>query len=78
MTKAEKQVERWNERYPAGSEVTYHSASKQLATKTKGEAFVLSGHTACIFVEGIRGCVAVSALIPNYDTAALTPKGPTP
>lgn len=57
--------ENWNKVFPVGTPVNYHSVigeSKHISTKTRSEAFILSGHTAVVFVENVSGCVALDAL----------------
>ena len=58
---------KWNLAHPVGSEVRYHpviNGPEYRLRKTRGEAFVLSGHTACVFLEGESGCVALDACVP--------------
>jgi hypothetical protein len=33
-------------------------------TRTRSAAYVLSGHTAVVFVDGVSGCVALDAVNP--------------
>lgn len=51
----------FNERYPVGSEVVYSpvqgSTRNWRRTRVVGPAYVLAGHTAVCFLEGVRGCV---------------------
>lgn len=57
----------WNGTYPIGTEVEYHSVIGEAAhkiTRTRSAAYVLSGHTAVLFVEGVSGCVALDAVDP--------------
>ncbi len=62
----------WNHKHPIGTPVLYRSVTGYKAgetlrwpppmeTKTRSEAYVLSGHTAVVFVEGVAGCVALDA-----------------
>ncbi len=54
----------WNDRYPIGSEVKFHPVIGRDAhrvCKTKSNAYVLSGHTPVISLEGVPGCVALEA-----------------
>lgn len=67
MEQLEERCQQWNAAYPIGAVVEYHStigAYRHLVTRTKGAAYVLSGHTAVCFIEGIPGCVALDALVP--------------
>lgn len=55
----------WNSKHRPGVEVIYHPVIGEAAgllTKTTGEAYVLGGHTAVVFVEGVSGCVALRAV----------------
>lgn len=57
----------WNAQHPVGTEVEFHPVigdPKFRATRTRSEAYVLSGHTAVLFVEGESGCVALAAIKP--------------
>jgi hypothetical protein len=61
----ERRCHNWNSGHSVGSEVEYHPVIGEEAhriTKTRSEAYVLSGHTAVIFVEGQSGCVALEAV----------------
>jgi hypothetical protein len=50
----------WNRANARGAPVWYRDDNGQMmATATRDEAFVLSGHTAVIFVDGKSGCVAL-------------------
>ena len=63
----QKQVDGWNKRHLIGSHVRFHPVIGEPEYRlraTAGEAFVLSGHTACVFLEGERGCVALDACEP--------------
>lgn len=61
----QKIVDEWNASNTIGRAVIYHpiiGEPKGIKTKTKGAAFVFSGHTPCIFVQGVFGCVALEAI----------------
>lgn len=61
MTKQEKEVKDWNDRYPVGQRVKVLKDSGELVeTYTRSEAQVLSGHTAVIWLKGISGCYMLS------------------
>lgn len=65
--KPEKAVERWNRKYPIGTNVRFYSVKGGRTfkdTKTTTAAYVLSGHTAVVFVEGVTGCVALDNTKP--------------
>jgi hypothetical protein len=54
-------IERWNKKYPVGTPVTVRLDDGSVnETKTRSAAYVLSGHTAVIFVDGISGCYLLS------------------
>lgn len=57
-------VATFNANLPVGSAVEYRSHPDAMPelTKVRGEAFILSGHTPCAFVENRAGCVALRAL----------------
>ena len=68
----ESQCQKWNNAYPVGTSVEYHpvigdSAFRQRATVSKAQ--VLSGHTAVIWLDGERGCVALDACVPIAKSA---------
>lgn len=70
LAELDKQVAVWNQTVPIGSEVEYHPVideSDCRVTKTRSAAFVLSGHTACVFVEGQTGCVALDACVVSHS-----------
>lgn len=63
----ESRCSRWNATYPIGTEVEYHPVIREKAyrlTRTRTAAYVLSGHTAVVFVESESGCVALDACVP--------------
>ena len=63
----QRECDRWNKANPVGTTVKYHPVirgPKFAITTTKSTAYVLSGHTAVLFVEGISGCVAMDACEP--------------
>ena len=56
----------WNAAYPIGTEVEFHpviGAHAHRKTRTTSEAYVLSGHTAVVALEGVAGCVALDACV---------------
>ena len=60
----EKQCREWNAQHPVGSPIRYHSiigSPNHIMTTVREPAYVMSGHTAVCFVEGISGCVALDA-----------------
>jgi hypothetical protein len=62
---AVRQCNEWNAKHPEGSHVFYHPVIGEpgsMEYQTRGEAFVLSGLTAVVFLIGKAGCVALDAL----------------
>lgn len=64
------QCDRWNERFSVGTEVAYYPVMNDKAyevRKTQSTAYVLSGHTAVLFLLGKAGCVSLDhcAVIQN-------------
>ena len=58
-------VKRFNKAHPVGTAVLAWTGVidpnvKPLGTLTRSEAFVLGGHTAVVFVEGVSGCIALT------------------
>jgi hypothetical protein len=65
LAELEKQCAVWNRACPVGTEVHFHpviGAPLCRLRKTASLAQVLSGHTAVIWLEGERGCVALDAV----------------
>lgn len=62
--KLQAEVDRFNKRFPVGSQVlawTGHMGDGPGKPGTvKAPAYVLGGHTAVASIDGVRGCVAVS------------------
>lgn len=53
----QKRVDRWNAEHPVGTEVEVtKDLGEVLRTRTRSRAELLSGHTAVIWLEGVRGC----------------------
>jgi hypothetical protein len=60
------QCAQWNERNRIGTPVTLQKDDGTFVdTVTKSEAQVLSGHTAVIWLEGVRGCYALDRVTPR-------------
>lgn len=61
-------VDRFNAAYPVGTPVRAWPGVKGdhtgTDTKTRSEAYVLSGHTPVVFVEGHSGCIALTHIQP--------------
>jgi len=63
----QQEVDAWNARVKVGDSAEYSDVvglTEPQTFKTKSEAEVLSGHTAVVWLEGKRGCVAVSHCKP--------------
>jgi hypothetical protein len=59
----ELQCSRWNEKNPVGAHVfVLRDNGVKFLTKTRSTAYVMGGHSAVIFVEGIAGCYLLSRL----------------
>jgi hypothetical protein len=57
----------WNAKHRVGTKVEYHPVigeKDHRLTRTRSAAYVLSGHTAVLFVESESGCVALDACVP--------------
>lgn len=65
----QKAVDAWNASYPIGTPVTRYKLIKPLAdpqeTKTRSAAWVMSGHSAMVMVEGVSGGVVLESVIPR-------------
>src|SRR3954447_13362305 len=75
----EQAVEEFNQRFPVGSEVMLKKdfELEPIRTKTRSEAFVLSGHSAVVFLEGVSGCYLithVSEAMPAPDSPLVKPE----
>jgi hypothetical protein len=65
--RAQRQVDEWNEKYPVGTPVEFWTGAREgqgKQSRTRSQAEVLSGHTAVVWIEGVRGCVALSHVRP--------------
>lgn len=66
----QKMVDNWNTKHPVGTKVSYLKDNKEsIVTYTKKEAFLLSGHTACVMLEGVSHVVALEKVSPVTDDA---------
>lgn len=62
MSKAQQQarVDRFNRQFCAGAPVYYRKDDDSIVeTRTRTEAQLLSGHTAVVWLDNVRGCVIV-------------------
>lgn len=66
MGNTQQQVDAFNAQFQVGSEVMLKKdfVETPIRTKTTSEAFILSGHTAVVFLEGVSGCYMVSHVSP--------------
>lgn len=68
LPELEAQAKHWNETYPVGTPVTRYKLIDPLRegteTKTRGEAWVMGGHSVMVMVEGVSGGVLVESVIP--------------
>ena len=65
-------VAAWNQAIPIGHPVLVVNDTGQIVdTRTRGDAYVLGGHSALVMVEGITGGYALERVIPvvNYKEA---------
>lgn len=54
-------VKRWNEKAPIGARVAYQTdRGETIQTTTRSAAELLSGHTPVVWLNGVRGCVALT------------------
>ena len=67
----QKLVDEWNATHPVGTPVTRYKFVNPLRepqqTKTCSEAWLMSGHTAMVKVEGVTGGVMVESVQPAND-----------
>jgi hypothetical protein len=65
LAKLQKQCDEWNAAHPVGTAVICNKDFVgDVPTKTRSEAYVLSGHSPVIFLEGISGCYHLSHVRP--------------
>jgi hypothetical protein len=77
MARLQSEVERFNRNYPVGTPVRYWPTNDRrggfVETTTRTEAYVLSGHTAVVFLAGRSGCVALTHVEPLAKPAEVSP-----
>ncbi len=56
-------VNEFNSRYPVGTAVILRKDFGEVATKVRGVAVVLGGHSAVAFFEGLSGCYAIEGRV---------------
>lgn len=67
----ERKVATFNAEILIGSPVSYRDdAGNVIETHTRSKASLLSGHTAVVWLENVRGCVAVDRVTPR-ETASI-------
>lgn len=66
----------FNNLYPVGTAVLLKKDGVDSPVKTKvtNEAFILSGHSACAFFEGISGSYLIDRVTPLTDEREIKPK----
>lgn len=64
LKKQQKACDDFNKKYPVGTEVMLKKdfIDEPIKTKVKSEAWVMSGHTAVAFFDGVSGCYDVSCV----------------
>ena len=68
--KEQKRCDEFNAKHPVGTPVRYWTGLREgegRVGKTRSSAEVLSGHTAVVWVEGCRGCVALTHVEPDAE-----------
>lgn len=67
----QKQVDQFNQRWREGQQVSVRMDNGTARiTNTRGPAWVLSGHSAVIALEGISGCYLLDRVTPIEGGAA--------
>lgn len=58
------EVDRFNQNVPEGAPVRYRSSpgADPIDTVTRSDAWLLSGHTGVVLIEGVSGAVALEAI----------------
>lgn len=71
ILKLQAQCDAFNEAHPIGTRVTVKLDSDELReTTTRSQAEVLSGHSAVIWLEGVRGCYLLDRVTAVDTTGA--------
>ncbi len=62
-------VDAFNAYQPVGSRVEYrrHSGAPWIETRVRGEAYVMGGHSAMVFLEGVSGSWSLDHVRPTGD-----------
>jgi len=62
----QQRVDQWNAQYPEGTDVAVtRDCGEVIETKTRSQAELLGGHTAVIWLDGIRGCYLLERVAPR-------------
>ncbi len=70
----QRQCDDFNSRYPVGQRVAVkRDSGETMITSTRSKAEVLSGHTAVIWLDGIRGCYMLDRVSAVTDRAMVAP-----
>lgn len=76
LEKLQAQCDRFNAECPVGTEVLVKTDTQaNIITKTRSAAYVLSGHTPVVFVEGISGCYLLDRVSKIYARFERQAKG---
>ncbi len=79
MAEMSRQVELFNHGVNIGDFVTYRTdAGALMSTRTRSAAYILSGHTPVVFVEGLAGCVLLDRVTPASVPPLAEPDSPSP
>lgn len=66
----QRQCDKFNASNPIGTRVTVHLDSGEVReTFTRSEAEILSGHSAVIWLDGVRGCYLLDRVTPIRGAA---------
>ncbi|SEN71867.1 hypothetical protein [Nitrosomonas marina] len=65
LKKLQKECDDFNAKYPVGTAVLLKKdfVDEPVKTVVRHEAYVLSGHTAVAFFEGVSGCYDISCVV---------------
>ncbi len=65
MPKADDIVEEWNHDYDVGQVVRVRlEGGKHVCTTTRSPAYLLGGHTPCVYVDAKPGCHQLTRVTP--------------
>jgi len=66
LRKMEAECNRWNTKYPVGTDVMLNKDGhdEPVPTKTRSTAQILSGHSVVIWLENVSGCYLLSHVKP--------------